>query len=219
LLVSTTHTLRQWRKLKGYGQRELARLAGLSHTAASDLEQGKTKGLPATWRKLVVALGVDVTQILQYRREGRAVLAVTLNVARRKLSTDEQRALVRRLRREFGWSFRQIEAATGIPDSTCQRWCDEETTELEDLSRFSTAPDGAVENFPKFAKTRGRDGKWRPAERLEDDDRAALIERARALRDAGATLDEIANDLGVAIGMVSSRQPRQWGSRVGQGDQ
>jgi hypothetical protein len=144
---------------------------------------------------------------------------VTLNVARRKLSTDEQRALVRRLRREFGWSFRQIEAATGIPDSTCQRWCDEETTDLEDLSRFSTAPDGAVENFPKFAKARGRDGKWRPAEQLGDDDRAALIERARALRDAGATLDEIANDLGVAIGMVSSRQPRQWGSRVGQGDQ
>jgi transcriptional regulator with XRE-family HTH domain len=68
LLVSTTHTLRQWRKLKGYGQRELARLAGLSHTAASDLEQGKTKGLPATWRKLAVALGVDVTQILEYRR-------------------------------------------------------------------------------------------------------------------------------------------------------
>jgi transcriptional regulator with XRE-family HTH domain len=66
--VSTIHTLRQWRKLKGYGQRELARLAGLSHTTASDLEQGKTKRLPATWWKLVVALGGGVTQILEYRR-------------------------------------------------------------------------------------------------------------------------------------------------------
>jgi len=66
--MGDVHNLRQWRKLKGYGQRELARLAGLSHTAVSDLEQGKTKGLPATWRKLAAVLGIDVTQILEYRR-------------------------------------------------------------------------------------------------------------------------------------------------------
>jgi hypothetical protein len=194
--VGTIHTLRPWRKLKGYGRREFARLAGLSHTAASDLDQGKTKGLPATWRKLAVALGVDVTQILEYRREGRAALAVTLNVARRQLSTDEQRALVRRLRREFQWSFRQIEGATGIPWSTCRAWCEEEETNLEGSRRFSTVQSWTVENLSKPSKTRGRDGKWRPAEQLDDDDRAALIERARALRDAGATLEQIADERG-----------------------
>jgi len=204
LLVSTIHTLRQWRKLKRYGQRELARLAGLSHTAVSDLEQGKTKGLPATWRKLAAALGVDVTQILEYRREGRAVLAVTLNAARRQLSKEEQRALVRRLRREFQWSFRQIVLATGIPYSTCRVWCEEEEANLEGLSRFSGVQSWTPENLPKLAKTRGRDDKRYPAERLDDDDRATLIERARALRDAGATLEQIANELGVAVGTVSS---------------
>jgi hypothetical protein len=104
----------------------------------------------------------------------------------------------------WGGVFRQIEAATGIPDSTCIRWCDEEPTNLEDSGRFSGAPFGAPENLPKLAKTRGRDGKWRPAEQLDDEDRAALVERARALRDAGATLEQIANELGVALGTISS---------------
>ena len=117
---------------------------------------------------------------------------------------EEQRSLVLRLRHELGWSFRQIEAATGIPDSTCQRWCDEEPKELEDLSRLSGAPFGTPESLPKLAKTRGLDDKRYPAERLDDDDRATLIERARALRDAGATLEQIANELGVALGTVSS---------------
>lgn len=66
--MDAVHSLREWRKLKGYGQRELARLAGLSHTAVHDLEQGKVKGWPATWRRIADALGVDVTQILEYRR-------------------------------------------------------------------------------------------------------------------------------------------------------
>ena len=117
---------------------------------------------------------------------------------------EEQRSLVRRLRFELGWSFRQIEAATGIPRSTCLLWCEEEEMNLEGLSRFSGVQDWTPENLPKLAKTRGRDDKRYPAERLDDDDRAALVERARALRDAGATLDEIANELGVALGTVSS---------------
>jgi transcriptional regulator with XRE-family HTH domain len=205
LLVSTIHTLRQWRKLKRYGQRELARLAGLSHTAVSDLEQGKTKGLPATWRKLAAALGVDVTPILEYRREGRAVLAVTLNAARRQLSTEEQRGLVRRLRFELGWSYSRIEQATGIPKVTCIRWCNEEPErQVEDLRTFSGGPFGPPENLRKLATTHGLDGKRYPMERLDDEDRAALVERARALRDAGATLEQIANELGVALGTISS---------------
>ena len=61
-------TLREWRLAKGYGQRELARLAGLSHAAVNDLERGKTKGYPATWRKIAQVLGIDVTQIAEYRR-------------------------------------------------------------------------------------------------------------------------------------------------------
>ena len=117
---------------------------------------------------------------------------------------EEQRSLVLRLRREFGWSFRQIEAATGIPRSTCLLWCEEEQEEMKDPDRFSTVQSWTVENLPKPAKTLGRDGKRRPAEQLDDDDRAALIERARALRDAGATLEQIANELGVALGTVSS---------------
>jgi DNA invertase Pin-like site-specific DNA recombinase len=117
---------------------------------------------------------------------------------------EEQRSLVRRLHRELGGSFRQIEAATGIPWSTCRLWCEEEETDLEGLSRFSGVQSCTPENLPKLAKTRGRDDKRYPAERLDDEDRAALIERARALRDAGATLEQIANELGVALGTVSS---------------
>ncbi len=158
----------------------------------------------AAWRKLQVALGVDVTQILEYRRKARAVLAVTLNVARRQLSTDEQRALVRRPRFEFGWSYPHIEQATGIPQATCLRWCDEQwENQVKDLGRISGSPFGEPENLAKPFTTLGLDGKRYPAKRL-DDDRAALIERARALRDAGATLAQIADELGVAIGTVSS---------------
>jgi hypothetical protein len=147
---------------------------------------------------------IPTTVVPGLDEDGRATLAITLNFARRQLSTDEQRALVRRLRREFGWSFRQIEAATGIPKSTCLLWCEEEQTDLEGSRRFSGVRDWTPENLPKIAKTSGLDDKRYPAERLDDDDRAALIERARALRDAGATLEQIASELGVALGTVSS---------------
>jgi transcriptional regulator with XRE-family HTH domain len=150
---------------------------------------------------------IPTTVVPGLDENSRAALAITLNFSRRQLSSDDQRALVRRLRREFQWSFRQIEAATGIPKSTCLLWCEEgqeEQADLEGLGRFSTVQDWTVENLTKPTKTRGRDGKSRPSEQLDEDDRAVLVERARALRDAGATLEQIANDLGVAIGTVSS---------------
>ncbi len=61
-------TLRAWRLLRGYGQRELARLAGVSHSTVIGIEHGRYRGYPATWRKLAAVLGVELTQIAEYRR-------------------------------------------------------------------------------------------------------------------------------------------------------
>ncbi len=61
-------TLREWRVLRGYGQRELARLAGVAYTTVAHLERGQSRGYPATWRRLADVLEVDVVQILEYRQ-------------------------------------------------------------------------------------------------------------------------------------------------------
>lgn len=61
-------SLRDWRRLRGYGQRELARMAEISHSTLVGLEQGRHRGHPATWRKIAAALGVELLAIAEYRR-------------------------------------------------------------------------------------------------------------------------------------------------------
>ncbi|WP_038039176.1 helix-turn-helix domain-containing protein [Thermorudis peleae] len=60
--------LRRWRIERGYGIRELARRAGVSHATITAIEHGRRQ-LPRgeTWRKLAEALAIKVTQIAEYR--------------------------------------------------------------------------------------------------------------------------------------------------------
>ncbi|MCM8749732.1 helix-turn-helix transcriptional regulator [Thermomicrobiaceae bacterium CFH 74404] len=61
-------TLRQWRYEKAIGLRELARLSGVSIATLTAIEHGRSRGYPATWRKIASTLGVDPLQIAEYRR-------------------------------------------------------------------------------------------------------------------------------------------------------
>lgn len=61
-------TLRDWRYRKGIGLRELARRAGVSPRVITNIEHGRSRGLPATWTRIAAALGVDPAQIVEYRR-------------------------------------------------------------------------------------------------------------------------------------------------------
>ncbi len=60
--------LRAWRYARALGLRELSRITGLSPQTITALEHGRSRGYPATWRKLASALGVEPEQILEYRR-------------------------------------------------------------------------------------------------------------------------------------------------------
>lgn len=61
-------TLRDWRYRKGIGLRALARQAGVAPRVITNIEQRRSRGLPATWAKIAATLGVDPAQILEYRR-------------------------------------------------------------------------------------------------------------------------------------------------------
>lgn len=61
-------SLRQWRYERALGLRELARLAGVSTATLEALEHGRSRGYPATWRKIASTLGVDPLAIREYRR-------------------------------------------------------------------------------------------------------------------------------------------------------
>lgn len=61
-------TLRQWRYERAIGLRELARLSGVSVATVSAIEHGRSRGYPATWRKIAATLSVDPMQIAEYRR-------------------------------------------------------------------------------------------------------------------------------------------------------
>jgi DNA-directed RNA polymerase specialized sigma24 family protein len=77
-----------------------------------------------------------------------------------------------------------------VSERTCCRWCQEE-------DQFPTASNDAVENVLKVFSA---DGKERPAERLSPVDLAERRRRVRELRNAGYTLEEIAEELGVSLG-------------------
>jgi len=106
-------------------------------------------------------------------------LRLALNVTRRQLTTDEQRDLVRRLRREFGWSYPMIERAMGIDQWTIARWCEEE-------QQCSGVSFETPEHATPPPKVLGLDGKRYPAERRDEDERATLVERATGIDEVTA---------------------------------
>jgi hypothetical protein len=71
---------------------------------------------------------------------------------------------------------------------TAMRWCDEE---------FSGVTFVTPENSPEAI---GLDGKDYPSERLSPEDLAERRRLAQELRNAGYTLEEIAEELGVSLG-------------------
>lgn len=56
------------RRLAGLSQGELAALVGLSQTALSQIENGRSGGWPRTWRKLAAALECEVSDIMEVDR-------------------------------------------------------------------------------------------------------------------------------------------------------
>jgi transcriptional regulator with XRE-family HTH domain len=60
-------SLREWRFKRALGQRELARLAGISVYTLLNLEHGRSRGYPQTWRKIAAVLQVEPEQIAEYR--------------------------------------------------------------------------------------------------------------------------------------------------------
>jgi len=67
-MSETVRPLRAWRYARALGLRELSRLTGLSPQTITAIEHGRSRGYPATWRKVAAALGVEPEQILEYRR-------------------------------------------------------------------------------------------------------------------------------------------------------
>ena len=53
-------TLRNLRRAQHLSQEELADLARLNQKQISDMERGRRRGRPGTWRRLAAALGVPV---------------------------------------------------------------------------------------------------------------------------------------------------------------
>ena len=123
-----------------------------------------------------------------FSADGKTYPSERLNAARRQLTKDELRELVRKLRFEHKMSYPMIEQATGVPFKTCQRWCDEDVSGLS-----SDKPENSI-------KVQGADKKEYPAERLSPVDLAERRRRVRELRNAGYTLEEIAEELGVSLG-------------------
>lgn len=61
----TLPRLRIFRERKALSQRELADLAGMTHTQISRIETGLSKPYPTTVRKLAHALGVEPFELME----------------------------------------------------------------------------------------------------------------------------------------------------------
>lgn len=62
-LPASSTNLRRMRIAKGWSQYQLARKSGLTSVTVWNLENGRTKGQPATWQVLADALGVAVDEL------------------------------------------------------------------------------------------------------------------------------------------------------------
>lgn len=61
--------LREWRRRRGYSQRNLAQAAGLSAKTIWTVENNpevRHSLLPTTWRKLANALAIEITSITEF---------------------------------------------------------------------------------------------------------------------------------------------------------
>ncbi len=62
--------LKHLRKERVFSQRELARLAGLTHATVWKLEQGPAEAHPRTIRKLAAILGVEPKELVRGEVDG-----------------------------------------------------------------------------------------------------------------------------------------------------
>lgn len=67
-MAGTVKPLRHWRAERALGLKELAGLAGVSHSTILRIERGQTLSQPRVYRKLAQALGIKPLQIAEYRR-------------------------------------------------------------------------------------------------------------------------------------------------------
>jgi ParB-like chromosome segregation protein Spo0J len=138
-------------------------------------EAGKIAGITEVVVKVYVGLG----------EEGKQEVAHKNNTLTREISRDEKITKAIELRKE-GRSQRQIADWLGHPQSTIQLW----------LKKYSTDHDCSVE------KVEGKDGKQRPSEQTTADEKQQRRDRVKELREQGAKIAEIAEEVGVALGTV-----------------
>ncbi len=117
--------------------------------------------------------------------------AISLNVKRRHLTTEQKQAIARRLRAE-GWSTWAIAEAMGVYPSTVVRWSPE-------IEACSTVANATVEH----AIVQSRDGKTRPRYRPDEADLSQRRAEVRKLREQGLTIRAIADRLGISEGTVA----------------
>ena len=63
-LIIGEHPIRVWRSHRGLSSRELAASAGLSAPYISEIESGKKEGSVSALKKIAMALGVDVDDLI-----------------------------------------------------------------------------------------------------------------------------------------------------------
>jgi len=63
-ILAGESALRVWRKYRGMTLDQLSALAGIRPPFLSTIETGKSRGAPALWRKLALALNVSADDIL-----------------------------------------------------------------------------------------------------------------------------------------------------------
>ena len=70
MVIEMVLTLAQIRKDMKLTQKELGELIGLTNTAVSMLERGKSRGRIDTWDKLASVLGVDLSSLRRVDPDG-----------------------------------------------------------------------------------------------------------------------------------------------------
>ncbi|RMG58172.1 MAG: helix-turn-helix domain-containing protein [Gammaproteobacteria bacterium] len=63
-LLDGTPPLRAWRKYRGYTQRELAQMAGVSQGAIAQIESGRRRGSIRLLTRLARALDIEIADLL-----------------------------------------------------------------------------------------------------------------------------------------------------------
>lgn len=69
--------LRHYRIRKGFSQKELAKVSGVSEQAISNIEAKGTMPYPGTLKKLADTLGISIEQLLEDEEESRDLQKVS----------------------------------------------------------------------------------------------------------------------------------------------